>query len=440
MPLGIFEINDAGIQTTIDGDIVNVSPGYAVLDGEKLLIGEEGMANSRLLPRWTNNRFWNELGTDPITGQTANIRHHADLAFAHLESLWQSVRGQVDEVVFIVPGFYSREQLGLLLGMAQECDMPVAGIVDNALVSVCQQPLTPTTLHLEIYLHRITLTALSADGRLAQRETQTVTETGLFTLWDRWANVIANQFIQASRFDPLHQAVSEQKLFDRLPDWIQNLRTNRGNTFDLHVGEVNHSVAVSSEQLMKACARIYPLIVQDIRSLVPAGEIANLYISHRFRGFPGFEDSLQLLNNVRLFWLERNHTINGALAHKDKIVSGSDAVSHVVNLPIEGAQQSRSVSRSAGRPTHMLSGNHATAIGTSFKLGANLNDGISEDLDNPVAVLYPRGDKLIIEVRDNERVKVNDQRVDQEISLAAGDRFTIDGHEITLISVSKDGR
>ena len=57
MTLGIIELNDSGIQVAVDGDLVTTSPGYAVMDGEKLLVGAEGAQFARLLPSWTNNHF-----------------------------------------------------------------------------------------------------------------------------------------------------------------------------------------------------------------------------------------------------------------------------------------------------------------------------------------------------------------------------------------------
>ena len=73
MSLGIIEINDSGIQVAVDTDLVLTSPGYAVMDGEKLLIGEQGAQFARLLPTWTNNRFWNQLNTDPIANATTAV-------------------------------------------------------------------------------------------------------------------------------------------------------------------------------------------------------------------------------------------------------------------------------------------------------------------------------------------------------------------------------
>ncbi len=99
MALGIIEINDAGIQVAIENEIVTTSPGFAVMDGDHLLVGEEALQNARLLPRWTNNRFWNQLNTDPIANSTDEVRHHADLAFVHLESLWKPLKNEVDGVI-----------------------------------------------------------------------------------------------------------------------------------------------------------------------------------------------------------------------------------------------------------------------------------------------------------------------------------------------------
>ena len=234
---GFIELNDAGINYSIDGNIVNSSPGFAVLDGDKLLLGTEAFKNARLLPRWTNNRFWNQLNSDPIPNGTSKIRHHADIAFSHLEQIWLEMQPQVNQVVVAVPGHYSREQLGLFLGMAKEAGIPIAGLVDNALITVAETQSHSNILFLDVSLHRITLTQLESDGALRKLENQTITESGLFTLWDRWANIVAKQFIQTSRYDPMHQAASEQLLFDQLPLWIANSTGARTKDFEISLPE-----------------------------------------------------------------------------------------------------------------------------------------------------------------------------------------------------------
>ncbi|MDZ7684908.1 MAG: hypothetical protein U5O39_07750 [Gammaproteobacteria bacterium] len=311
-----------------------------------------GKANARLLPRWTNNRFWNQLGTEPVANGTDAVRHHADLAFAHLESMWEAHKADIDRLIFTVPGFYPREQLGLLLGMARECGIPVAGVVDTAVAAAATKPGGTTLLHLDIFLHRTTLTVLKADTSLRRIDTVTISETGLFTLWDRWANIVASQFIQTSRYDPMHQASSEQRLFDTLPEWIANRGDSRSTRFELEVAGKKHEVAISREQLLQACATIYPQIVQVIRDHIPAGETAALLVSDRFGGFPGLADSLNLIGNAAVSFLSEDAAAHGARQFESAIASGDNAVSHTTSLPVSAGTKAPTA-RSSTHPTRM---------------------------------------------------------------------------------------
>ena len=436
MALGIIEINDAGIQVAIENEIVTISPGFAVMDGDHLLVGEEALQNARLLPRWTNNRFWNQLNTDPIANSTDEVRHHADLAFVHLESLWKPLKNEVDGVILSVPSYFEHQQLGLLLGMAKECGIPVSGVADSSLLAACDLPVRSTCLHLDVHLHRTTLTNLASGSSLSRKEVATITETGIFTLWDRWANIIANQFIQTSRFDPMHHASSEQALFNQLPAWIEQLGTSRGNTFELDLGNVNHSVSVSSDQLMTACAQIYPQLVQFIRTQVASSEPSTLLLSHRFAGFPGLKDSLGLIGNIELEELKANQSIASAHAHADKIDSGDGAINHITNLPISNRSSRPIMVKDNARVTHMLMGNHAVAIGRSFQLSPNLTQGIQHDPDNPICTLYPRGDSLYVDVHTTGALNINEETANGQIALKPGDVLNVGEYIITLISAT----
>ncbi|MFT7305565.1 MAG: hypothetical protein ACI9P7_000825, partial [Candidatus Azotimanducaceae bacterium] len=174
MSTAILELNDAAMHLGIDGALVQTSVGYAVLDQQKLLIGNLAHRNAKLLPRWTNNRFWNHLSTDNISNATTEIRHNADLAFAHLEDLARET--SVDSIVLAVPAFYDKSQLGLLLGICKEAGLRVTSLVDMALLAVASQPSHPNALFLDVGLHRITLTSVRTDGAIRQAGYQTVVE------------------------------------------------------------------------------------------------------------------------------------------------------------------------------------------------------------------------------------------------------------------------
>ena len=445
----LIELNDSGIQVFQKEKLVTVSPGYAVLDGNNLLIGNSGAKNARRLPRWTNNKYWNQLGTDAIANGTANIRHHADLAFAHLEHIASQLDQDIGELVFAVPGYYSKNQLALLLGMANECQLSVKSLVDTGLISVATPSPHSLVLHLDIHLHRIVLSTFRNDGLLRRAESSTVTESGLFTLWDRWANIIADQFIQSSRFDPMYQAESEQALYDQLPEWIKNLGTTH-KLFELQHKNVNYSVNVSPDQLLSACTNVYPQIIQAIRNQAPTNEHAKLYVSHRFKGFPGFSDSLALLNNVEVEELRSDAVAQGTALHLDKIMQDNQ-VAHITSLPLPkprsepaespvstNAHSEDTSTDSAERaPTHLLLNNHASAIGERLPISNISETQIEVNETNPVCVLYRDNNALIIEIPgDTDLVLLNDKSIEHGTKLSIGNRLTIGEATITLISVT----
>jgi len=434
--LAVININDAGIQVGLDGDLTRTSPGYAVLNNGQLMVGEVAARNARLLPRWTNNRFWSQLSTAPIESGTAQVRHHADLAFAHLEELWQPISAEATDAILIVPGYFSTEQLGLLLGMARECQIPVRGIADHSVIAASNLPLRQNVLHLDIHLHSMTLSALSNTGTLARRSVTTIVEIGLATLWDRWADIIANQFIQTTRFDPMHEAASEQRLFDQLPDWVAGLGNETMHTFELEIEGAEHSVAVSHDNLLRACASLYPQIVQAIRAEIPAGENASLLLSHRLQGFPGLLDSLGLIPEVSINDLAERKTIGSASMNRDQIISSDGAISHVTQIQAgEIAGETDAIARPA---THLLWQHHATPIGTQFKLDANLENGPRRS-DNPVATFYSRAGQLMMDCHQPDQLAVNGERPEASTQLQPGDVLELQNETITLVSVGSHG-
>ena len=132
------EISDAGIIAgcdPADGGCGTPSPGFALIDGGVLLTGAEALAVARLKPRQVDNRFWSELDTVPLPGPFRGKLTRADLAHAHLASVWERSGTGAESAILVLPGTGSEAQLGLTLGIARACGMPVAGVVDAAVAS-----------------------------------------------------------------------------------------------------------------------------------------------------------------------------------------------------------------------------------------------------------------------------------------------------------------
>lgn len=428
MNKGIIELNDASIKLGVNGSLVAESSGYAVMDKQQLMLGTEALRNVKRLPRWTNNRFWHQLNTDGLSNATGSVRHHADLAFAHLEQMKQHLA--CDELVIAVPGHYDRTQLGLLLGMCKEAGLPVRALVDLGLLAAASQPSHNTAVYLDVGLHSITLTSLRSDGVLRQTGHQTVVETGLATYWDRWASLIAEQFIQSSRFDPMHEAASEQRLFDALPDFVRSIGDSRALTFELNLGNVTHSTALSKDQLLSATASAYPQIVQAVRAITTPGEDFTLLVSPRLRHFPELMTSLQLIPDADIVHVAETAAIENSEMLWQALVNSSDSVAHITTIATGHSKPQARPSQAQG--SHLLVGHDAYAL-KNLRSVSGFDGGIQQHPDAVIAVFSREKDGYGVRGVDAD-FRINGASASEVHLLSPGDELSFQGHSARVIA------
>src|SRR5690606_34147481 len=157
-------------------------------------------AQARLKPRQVSSRYWSNLSLDAGSSGIDGAGSAAELAFAQLDGLWKRFESEADAVLFVVPGYYGREQLGLLLGMAEECGMRVRALVDAAAAASARPYPGRQLVYVDAGLHRVSVTPLSqAEVAVAERE-QGIEATGLANATDLLARWIAERFVLATRF------------------------------------------------------------------------------------------------------------------------------------------------------------------------------------------------------------------------------------------------
>ena len=121
-----IELVDSGLAAVSSrGRVSTPSPGLAIVDGGTLLVGLDAASQARIKPRRLHSRFWHELSGDGLPRPFPGHLRTADLAHAHLKGVWQEIHGGADEVFLAVPGVFTRQQLGLVLGIANACTLPV---------------------------------------------------------------------------------------------------------------------------------------------------------------------------------------------------------------------------------------------------------------------------------------------------------------------------
>src|SRR5210317_1498209 len=198
-----LELNDAGIIAAagtpdrlleLDGPATE-SPGFALPEKKRLLVGKEAEGKAHLFPRQILDRFWDQLDTEPLDqpGKYAP-QNHAEIGFHHLSRIWQVIQKHGDEIVLVIPDFYNRQQLGLILGIAQELSMDVKGFVPMALAASSVACPGKTLIHLDVHLHRIEVIYLKQGDYLTIEDSAMTSAKGLIHLYREWMETIAQEF------------------------------------------------------------------------------------------------------------------------------------------------------------------------------------------------------------------------------------------------------
>ena len=369
-----LELNDSGILAAggsppklldLEGQ-AQESPGFALPHKKKLLVGRTAESKAHLFPHQILNHFWDLLNTEPLeqTGKHFPL-NHAEIVFRHLALIWQQLQSHGSEIVMAVPSFYDREHLGLILGIAQELGMPVKGFVPLSLAAsshVCPEKML---LYLDIHLHRIEVIHLDQGENLTLRDSMTTAETGLHHLYRKMVDMIAQQFVRTTRFDPFHQAASEQELYDRLPGILSHFQHNSSMVFEITGGSAPYSITLERDSIIHNAEPVYSemlRLIERIRNKLGKERTSlTLQLSHRLSRLPGCKAMLAKLNDVQVIELDRGAAAMGVrqIWHQLADQDNNQGISFFTSRPWQGRQQADVSGFAAegippAEPTHLL--------------------------------------------------------------------------------------
>ena len=441
-------INDAGILVLGESRVLYREPGFALLEDDELTTGNAALLQAKVKPRRIQNQYWANLSTKPLPDQRFEHLSAADLVSRQLEQIWTRVAGADDQLFIAVPAYMRAENLGLLLGIAAELNVPIVGMVDAAVAATRREYKGAVPVHVDLSLHSALLTRIAQAGQAQVDRAQVIDECGLIALRDVWIALIAEAFVQQSRFDPLHTAETEQVLQNRLQTWLAAASAGDRVALDIEYRGITHKAEIESLELVAAAAPIYHRIVSSLRALYRADETPALQLSDRASRMPGLADILSARVGGELFLQEPGATARGLLSRCGGLQRGDKAVSLLRQLPWDQAPvglQAAAVAGRGGQPTHVLFDNTAYSIGTqALTLGSRHTDGgRSIELQQDMPGVSRRHCSLELEngqciVRDYSRYGtfLNGHRIDGSAVLQVGDliRLGTPGYELRLIT------
>jgi hypothetical protein len=460
-----LDVTDGGVLGLAEGGaILGPSPGYALVDGHEPRFGREALRGARLRPRYVSSDYWHRLDPSPLGPPFAVGLTAADLVHAHLESLWTQAGGGAGEVVLAAPGVYTEKQLGLLLGIAQALDMPVGGIVDCALAVASAGYPGEQLVFVDLGLHRVLVTEVRQGETLARERVAGIDGWGSDEVTDSLARRLAEAFVRATRFDPLHAAETEQVLFDRLPGWIEEVEKRERATVALSVSGREHTLELVRAELESWSKRFVEEIVQQVSLLKRPGRSASVVVSGRAAGLPGLVSRLAAVRGVEVALAPVQAAAAGALRERETIVTPGGALRLVTALPRRemssdaddaiiraGRRAPAAAALSARRPSHVLVGAEARAIGPdplvigtappAGSRGLRLR-GDTAGISRSHCRLFDAGGEVVVEDLSTWGTFVNDERVTGRAVVGTGDRVRLGspGIELLLIAVgAEDG-
>jgi hypothetical protein len=409
----VLELNDADLTLYRDARPVHRAPGIAVLLDQRILFGDEAARLARIHPRQANQQYFTRLSAEPLPYATARARNHADLVYLHLLELADLIEGRL---IVAVPGVFTADQLGVLLGILQEARIDAGGFVDSAVAAASAAPVDAQTWHLDVMLQRAVLTRLTTvDGSIEKAGVQEFPECGLARLVEAWINVVADRFVRETRFDPLHAAQTEQQLFDQIFERARQGASSGDLIFEITQGEHSRRVELARSVLEDKAAQRYRLLVDAL----PDG--ARVLLSARSARLPGLPG---LLNGAGIgtFALPEDALARGCERHLEAILTPGEELHLVTRLPFAApppVAESVEAPAAPGVPTHALHGIHAIPLGSRRLAFATVHHGTT------------------VLVKAQEGVRLNDAAVVRDTALEAGDRIGCGADEFLIIHVER---
>ncbi len=286
----VLDINDAEITLRRNGEELYRQPGVANVAPKATVLGTEALACSRLHPQQSHNEFWQRLNADPVTPHGPGVANQADLVYLQLQQLRAASGERRPAVVVVAPSAVTNEQFAMLLGIAAEAGFDVRTIVDASVAAASRETWDGSCGVVDVALQRATVTRverIDTDAGPVVRRTSVdeVPAAGFAGLVEGWIDVVADRFVDGTRFDPLRIANTEQQVFDQL---LAGIDTGAGEfSIEVKHHDITRRVSVSRHALAQKSTQRYELFAHTL------GDAGTLAASHRVLRLPGLAGFLQ---------------------------------------------------------------------------------------------------------------------------------------------------
>ena len=448
-----IELDDRSVSFAREGRVLSSAPS-AVWDGSTGdLPGANAWSGLRRHPTAASTRHLGSLLSQPV----ATDRTVALVAAELVRRLAVEAPTPEERVWIAVPARASARGLSAMLAIARNLSLPVDGFVDSAVASVAALALERSAIVLEVGMHHAAATYIDRDGAQVRRRRTVMSERGgLMSFYQGWLELVSTTMVKQTRFDPLHDAATEQQLFDSLAGWAREAADQGSANAVLTKGAERFEVALTRDQFAQAGQSLHRELVCLLHELRPAGAPVTLVVPAVIGHLPGLREELEQFVDCELVSLPDGFAALATSKLDLPERTSDDPVRLLRRLPASqepgaaaavprdmlGSRQGRSVS-----PSHLLLNAQVYALGVESIVIGRLPAGprtiaLPEGLagvSRRHCTLAPEGDELVLLDHSSFGTFVNGERVAERVRVRAGDRVRLGdpGIELALIAVDE---
>src|SRR5580704_1619639 len=285
-----IELDDRSVSFARDGRVLSSAPS-AVWDGSTGdLPGANAWSGLRRHPTAASTRHLGSLLSQPV----ATDRTVALVAAELVRRLAAQAPTPEERVWIAVPARASAQGLSAMLAIARNLALPVDGFVDSAAVSVAALGLERSAIVLEVGMHHAAATYIDRDGAQVRRRRTVISERGgLMSFYQGWLELVSTTMVKQTRFDPLHDAATEQRLFDSLAGWAREAADQGSANAVATKGAERFEVALTRDQFTQTAQSLHRELVRMLHELRPAGAPVVLVVPDVIGHLPGLREELE---------------------------------------------------------------------------------------------------------------------------------------------------
>jgi hypothetical protein len=262
---------------------------------------------------------------------------------------------------------------------------------------------------------------------------------GVAALERSCAEYVARCFLECNRFDPMHDAESEQSIYDQLDSWIALL--NRNNEAELHFTYKGNqfSAEVSLAELRQWLQRRCQPLIQSLRAKVSVAKPTALQLSAGLAAYPGVAETLADLPGCDVFILEPGAAARGLTHRREYLPSDSSTFSITKSLPWDQPPVDVNLERAmatatGGAPSHLVLDGQAyrlsnipLRIGTEATAGeySLVIDAGHKGVSRRHCSIELSGDRVILNDHSRYGTRLNGHLVNSAAVLQRGDSISV---------------